>query len=181
MKRKKYVPVKAERDKLKPWNYSFSCWEEKESSVSLADIPLNLIHYCVVTLLSPHAGNWASCRALKYPDGRWYNQQTMIKYESSAPTGVALSSPPAWTANQLYRNFSWYFWANCESYIFVRGGSIQATPSPWGSHKLKAAKCGLVLCTTLSASTGPDIIENQIWTLQLNFISFRLLCIYFIR
>lgn len=66
-------------DKLEPWNYSFSCWEEKESSVSLADIPLNLIHYCVVTLLSLHAVNWASCGALKYPDGGQDSQHSMQK------------------------------------------------------------------------------------------------------
>lgn len=61
----KYVRARAGEDKLEPWSYSFSCWGEKESSVSLADNPLNLIHYCVVTLLSPHARKWASCGALK--------------------------------------------------------------------------------------------------------------------
>lgn len=76
----KYVPARAGGgDKLEPWNYSFSCWEEKESSVSLADIPLNLIHYCVVTLLSLHAVNWASCGALKYPDGGQDSQHSMQK------------------------------------------------------------------------------------------------------
>lgn len=30
---------------------------------SLADIPLNLIHYCVATLLWLHAGNWATAAA----------------------------------------------------------------------------------------------------------------------
>lgn len=77
----KYVQVRAERDKLEAWNHSFSCWEEKESSVSLDDIPLNLIHYCVVMLLSPHAGNWASCGALKYPDRGRDKQHSMIKYD----------------------------------------------------------------------------------------------------
>ncbi len=86
------MPARAGRDKLEPWNYSFSCWEEKESSVSLADIPLNVIHYCVVTLLSSQAGNWASCRALKYPDGGQDSQHSIKKYESS-PTGEAFSRP----------------------------------------------------------------------------------------
>lgn len=30
---------------------------------SLTDIPLNLIHYCVATLLWLHAGNWATAAA----------------------------------------------------------------------------------------------------------------------
>lgn len=83
-------------DKLEPWNYSFSCWEEKESSVSLADIPLNLIHYCVVTLLSPRAANWASCGALKYPDGGQDSQHSIReeKKKKKGPNWWSFFSQP---------------------------------------------------------------------------------------
>lgn len=60
---------KGRERQTKARNFSLSCWEEKESCISLADTPFNLIHYSVVMLLSPHAGNWDSCRDLKYPEG----------------------------------------------------------------------------------------------------------------
>lgn len=37
--------------------------EVQGGGVSPADIPLNLIHYCVATLLWLHAGNWATAAA----------------------------------------------------------------------------------------------------------------------
>lgn len=38
-------------------------WGGGWAGSSLADIPLNLIHYCVATLLWLHAGNWATAAA----------------------------------------------------------------------------------------------------------------------
>lgn len=90
-KMQKYVPARA-GDKLEPWNYFFSCWGEKGSSVSLADIPLNLIHYCMVTLLLRHARNWATCGALKHPDRGQFHHLSMMKCESSSRM-VAFSKP----------------------------------------------------------------------------------------
>lgn len=82
--------------------FPFHGERERESLVSLADIPLNLIHYCVVTLLSPHAGNWASCRALKYPDGGQNSQHSREKM----PNCCSFLRAPAWTANCLCSDVS---------------------------------------------------------------------------
>lgn len=130
------MPARAWKDKLEAWNYSFSCWEEKESSVSLADIPLNLMHYCVVTLLSPHAGKWASCRALIYPDGGRDGQHEKNKnwysFFPASSFNCKLTLPP----------FSPYLWTNCERKLWkqiVSRDWVQPEPSPWGSYTLKSA------------------------------------------